>query len=222
MKRTLLLATIAFVFTLTNCEKAYEPGTGTPVDNTDNGDNGNNGNNGGNNGGDNGTHMTCDYFPYEVGKFVVYKDSLGNLDTINFTVVETIESQEWVKGIESVSGESTHFRCNGTYGMIRDLQTDLGITTSFRVVKINGAVNDTWYDEFEVQGFTFRVYHTITGKDITKTVEGTTYNDVMSLDVEVKIVLNGMESTQESYTEFYSKKFGKIDDGSSTLVAHNF
>lgn len=167
-------------------------------------------------------YTTCSFSPYQVGKYSVYQDTSGNNDTLVFNSLETIDNAAWIKGVWSNSGDINYLRCNGTYIFSRDYQADIDTYTIIRIAKINGAINDKWVDEINVLGSTLKVTHTITGINLTHTVPSSTFNDVMSIDVNLSIITDGQEFPQESYTVFYSEQLGLIDDESNMLASHNY
>ena len=78
---------------------------------------------------------------------------------------------------------------------------------SFQVLlKDNAAVSDTWEVKFTANGLESILVNTIKETGGTKEVEGKTYNDVMMIEAESKLLMNGNLMSLNYFTQYYFAK----------------
>ncbi len=79
--------------------------------------------------------------------------------------------------------------------------------TSFQVfLKENPEIGDDWDVKFTANGLESILRHTIKETGLTKEVEGKTYNDVMLIEAESMLMMNGTLITLSFFTQYYYAK----------------
>ncbi len=83
-------------------------------------------------------------------------------------------------------------------------QTNHWDGTNFQVLlKDSAAVGDSWEVKFMANGLECFLTNTVKETAITKEVKGTTYNDVMMIEGESKVLMNGNLIPLNHFTQFY-------------------
>jgi len=79
--------------------------------------------------------------------------------------------------------------------------------TSFQVLlKDNPATGDSWEVKFTANGLESILIHTVQETGIIKEVNGKTYSDVIKIDAESKLLMNGSIIPLNYFTQYYYAK----------------
>ncbi|MEO8171782.1 MAG: hypothetical protein ABI581_01815 [Sediminibacterium sp.] len=194
------------------------------------------GGSGGTGGGTGSTGTNGDYFPTTSGSNFVYQyvPKLGTIDTFSVNVaigLATVDTLSYAKFGTSLQ-DTFYFAKDATRGIYYALSTvDFDYTYVFDSVpsffitypflKENAAVNDTWssidYGTVKVgteRGVAKAVF-TVMAKNISYTVAGTTYSNVINMKREIFFKPEGSTAYNAlpllSGNSYYAKNFGLID-----------
>ncbi|CAL1521038.1 hypothetical protein [Chitinophaga sp. MM2321] len=164
----------------------------------------------------------CDYAPYTTGSSFSYIDINQTQDTLAYTL--TVSGDTTINNVVYKKvGDDSVFTCSnckdGIYTQIASILTfqgykadDLKIT----YLKDNVPAGTSWEDTVAVNngGVTSSgiLKQTITEKNITKTVNGKNYTDVIVVRMDASaIILNNPVSVGTISTSYYAKGVGLIE-----------
>jgi len=165
------------------------------------------------------------YMSYTAGSTWNY-ELVNNVTSTTSTFTLTSTSRDSTSSGKSYhvftnsSGANEYYNLTGNdYYNFRTLSAALGgssIETNY--LKDNAAVGATWAQSFPVVASGFALNITLTGtiteKGISKTVKGTTYNDVIHVTTVMTISVGGVPLPAAALVtdiqSFYSPKFGMI------------
>ena len=138
------------------------------------------------------------YYPLAIGNTWTYKMKDGKTFTNRVTSADgTTFSMS-----NSLTPAATHVKKEG----------DNYLTDSFEagkwlvMLKDNLKKGDTWQVEFTANGFNSILTYTVKDTDISKEVEGKTYNDVPFLESDSKLNMNGNIISMNFLTQYYYAK----------------
>ena len=187
MKTKLLVALSTFVLVFSACQK-------DPDDTTDNP----------------GTE-TEDYQPTSAGSTWQYNSTNAGSYTETALAGDTTISGQKYFIIESTDNDRRYINKNGgiytQYGYVEEIDETLNL-----VYLKDAAVGTTWEQSVDYNGVPVVFNFTIVSRDGDKVVNGTTYNNVVAVDLEVvaNSPLVGGEVTIATGRQFYAKGIGSI------------
>ena len=89
------------------------------------------------------------------------------------------------------------------------------------LLKDNAATGDSWEVKFTANGLESILVHTVKESGITKEVNGKTYPDVLLIEAESKLLMNGNIMPLNYFTQYYyAKSIGLIMTTSSMGDVH--
>jgi hypothetical protein len=165
---------------------------------------------------------TCDYSPYTTGSSFSYRNVNRSKDTVNYTL--TVSGDTTINGnvYKKVTNDSV-FTCSnckdGIYTQVASIPTFQGYKADdlqLTYLKDNVPVGTTWSDTISVSngGVTSSgiLQFTVTQKDITKTVNGQDYAQVIAVKMDAfALVLNNPVAVGTISTSYYGKGVGLIE-----------
>jgi hypothetical protein len=213
MKKFIALFVLAASFT--SCQKEFS------IDNPAN--NGGGGNNPGNGGNSQSDCKACGYLPMCDGSIYKYEneDFFGtttiSIDTFSINADTSFSGVPFKRLVTKPALDTTYFNCNNAVTTLKDLNTvtaggsNLGIVTLIPL-KANEPVGATWQNTV-VNGAGQNVIYNlrIHAKGLSKTVLGTTYNDVIHVKQAVQVSAGGQTITSNNDDYFYAKNIGLIE-----------
>lgn len=163
----------------------------------------------------------CNYHPYVVGTQITQRLN-DEVVTTTYTKEEEFDGITWLYSESDKSKGYT--RCGSEYFWIYDraFTASSNGELKMRGIKLNGVVDDTWTDSFTLNGFPSHYTRTIVEIDGTRTVEGTEYTDVATVDIILYVDYGFGDGPvpATAYTEYYSKAFGFIESSlGATLIS---
>ncbi|MGB0166934.1 MAG: hypothetical protein ACPF8V_08785 [Luteibaculum sp.] len=172
------------------------------------------------------TAGACEFFPIATGNLWIYEDGEGAIDTVRIGSSDTINGNTWFEVIDN--DETGMIYCGPDFLYSWDESADpfsgeANIAGSQRVVQKNPSVGQTWTDEFELNGnVTAVAKFTVKGVNITMDVKGTTYTDVIEIELESYARFNGQTGPSAFSTRWLSQGIGLIkysfQDSTSNVV----
>lgn len=139
------------------------------------------------------------YYPLATGNKWTYKMLDGNTYT-NSVIAE-----------EGPLGFAMHNSMTNTTARMRK-ENGLYLTDSYQPglynvsLKENANVNDTWEVKFAANNFDNLLIMTVREIGVTKEIEGKTYHDVMMIEAESKLKMNGNLMSLNFFTQYYYAK----------------
>ncbi|PSL49241.1 hypothetical protein CLV51_101571 [Chitinophaga niastensis] len=165
---------------------------------------------------------TCDYAPYTTGSSFSYMNVNRSKDTVKYTL--TVSGDTTINGnvYKKVTNDSV-FTCSnckdGIYTQVASILTFQGYRADdlqLTYLKDNVPAGTTWSDTISVTngGITSSgiLEFTVTQKDITKTVNGKDYTQVIAVRMDAfALLLNNPVSVGTISTSYYGKGVGLIE-----------
>ena len=150
-------------------------------------------------------------------------DNTGTDPVQNYTLTSTnrdttADGQSYHVYENSIEVNEYHRKSGNDYYAFQPMPLELNSTNIANLyLKAGATVNSSWSltAPVDFSGFSFsvKITHTLVGKGLTKTVNGTTYNNVM--DVKTDIGLQGLPPGTVTLTtdihEFYAPGYGLIE-----------
>lgn len=164
-----------------------------------------------------------EYYPLGVGFEWKYKSKDGSFYTNKIVGLNNYKENEFIM-VNSIM-QKNQIICK---------KQDLYLTDSFEggtknvLLKENAAINDSWEIHFKANNFDNILLMTVKEISLTKTINDKTFDNVMMMEAESKIVINGNITPLNFFTQYYySKGIGLILTTSSmgdeqSLVEYNF
>lgn len=156
-----------------------------------------------------------DYYPYKTGNSYSFVDSVG-------TAATAVGSTVNISGDSTIDGK-TFKRSAPASGAAKFVNTDGGVTTlvSFNgadkitttVLKANEPVGATWTDNFTNGGIPTNYEWKMIAKGLTRTVLGTTYNNVIQVHLNGTAEIPGQGKVVFADSDyFYAPNVGLIEN----------
>ena len=141
---------------------------------------------------------SSDYYPLAVGNTWTYKMKDGK----TFTNTVTNEKNGSFHMTNTFNSKETQTKRNGD-----EYLTDAYEAGTWQVVmKENPKKGDTWNVAFKANGIDTTLIHTVKEVGISKDVEGKTYSDVVVIEAESKMSMNGNPIPMQFFTQYYYAK----------------
>jgi hypothetical protein len=141
---------------------------------------------------------SSDYYPLAVGNTWTYKMKDGKTFT---NTVTGVDGATFAMS-NSMTPAATHVKKNGS-----DYLTDSFEAGKWLVMLKDGLKKgDTWQVEFTANGFNSILIYTVKEVGISKEVEGRTYSDVVFIEAESKLNMNGNIIPMNFLTQYYYAK----------------
>lgn len=174
-----------------------------------------------------GASAELDYQPTTQGSTWSYGGSSPY--TVNATGKTKEVSGKIFYEMETKEGDATRLsyvhKANGVYTVEGMEEAFAGVALVF--LKDNAPVGDTWTETVAMDGIETKMTFSIEAKDITKTVEGKTYQNVIHVRMNTAVVWMGMEIDMGVPMDyFWAKGVGLIltnagDHGNYPLKSHS-
>lgn len=138
------------------------------------------------------------YYPLEVGCGWVYLCKDGSSYTNMITAVDPSKPNEFTM-VNSLTNKGCIFR----------KEENNYVTDSFEegtnniLLKDNAPLGDTWEIKFKANGLDSILVMTIKGVGMIKEVKGKTFENVMMIEAESKILMNGNLMPLNYFTQYY-------------------
>jgi hypothetical protein len=180
-----------------------------------------------NGGGSNGGSTTANYQPVTKGSSWTYKNTSGGVTDTTYTVmdgnVSVIDGRNFYEGQETYSDESgtqTGYLANEGHVYI-DRSTTNSITVNLYYLNDTTAVGHGWVSPINesgyVNGSAGQFVGTIINRNVTKTVEGKTYSQVIHSEVLLQYDFGSGFTTYLTYEVYVANNVGIIEIDSSGL-----
>lgn len=134
-----------------------------------------------------------DYMPTTQGSTWTYGGSTPYTNTVTGKT-KTINGKTFYE-VETVEGSETRYsyvhKEDGVYTADGMEEAFAGVALVF--LKDKAPVGESWTETVSMDGFTTKMTFSIEAKDITKTVEGKTYQNVIHVRMNTAVVLMGIE-----------------------------
>lgn len=138
------------------------------------------------------------YYPLEVGYGWVYLCKDGSSYTNMITAVNPSNPNEFTM-VNSLLNKNTLFRKEGN-----NYVTDaFEVGTINTMLKDNSVVGDTWEVKFKANGLDSILVMKVKELGLVKVVKGKTFENVMLIEAESKIVMNGNLMPLNFFTQYY-------------------
>lgn len=138
------------------------------------------------------------YYPLEVGCGWVYLTKDGSSYTNMITAVNPAKPNEFTM-VNSLLNKNTLFRKEGN-----DYVTDaFEPGTINTMLKDNSAVGDSWEIKFKANGIDSVLVMTVKELGMVKEVKGKTFENVMMIEAESKMLINGTLMPLNFFTQYY-------------------
>lgn len=165
---------------------------------------------------------TKGYSPNVTGTYWKYITSGSYADTTTQTVTgtTTINAKLYsvIAATSTLSGSGTGYVSNVNH-IYTERQTAQGAIVEITYLKDDAAVGNTWTapasDLGTINGIPARIYGTMTAKNLTKTVSGITYVNVVHTAVQLQYNYGGGYTTFGTYDYYITKGVGIIEIDSS-------
>ncbi len=138
------------------------------------------------------------YYPLEVGCGWVYLSKDGSTYTNMITAVNPANPNEFTI-VNSLMNKNQIFRKEGN-NYLTDSFEEGTINT---LLKDNASLGDTWEIKFKANGLDSILVMTIKELGLVKEVKGKTFENVMMIEAESKIVMNGNLMPLNYFTQYY-------------------
>lgn len=138
------------------------------------------------------------YYPLEVGCGWVYLSKDGSTYTNMITAVNPSNPNEFTM-VNSILKKDTLFRKEGN-NYVTDSFEPGTINT---LLKDNAAVGDTWEVKFKANGLDSILVMTVKEVGSVKEVKGKTFENVMMIEAESKLLMNGTLMALNFFTQYY-------------------
>jgi hypothetical protein len=154
------------------------------------------------------------YQPLSLNNFWKYKQNDGSTYTNSITAI----NGSIIEMLNSVVNKKSNVKVDGD-----NLLTDSYEEGNFQVyLKNNVKAGDTWEIKFKANGLDSILVVTVKEINATKTVEGKEYKDVVILEGESKLLMNGNIMPLNFFTQWhYAKGIGLILTTSSAGDSHS-
>jgi hypothetical protein len=141
---------------------------------------------------------SSDYYPLVVGNSWTYKMKDGRTFT---NTVTGVDGAAFAMS-NSLMNTSSKIKKEGN-----DYLTDAFQAGSWQVtLKENLKKGDTWNVAFKANGIDTTLIHTVKEVGISKDVEGRNYSDVIVIEAESKMSMNGSPIPMQFFTQYYYAK----------------
>lgn len=138
------------------------------------------------------------YYPLEVGYGWVYLCKDGSTYTNTITAVNPANQNEFTM-VNSLLNKNTFFRKEGN-----NYVTDAFEPGTINIMlKDNAAVGDTWEIKFKANGLDSILVMRVKELGLVKEVKGKIFENVMLIEAESKIVMNGNVMPLNFFTQYY-------------------
>jgi hypothetical protein len=138
------------------------------------------------------------YYPLEVGCGWVYLCKDGSSYTNMITAVNPNNSSEFTM-VNSLMNKNQVFRKEGDNYLTDSFQDG----TMNTLLKDNAKVGDTWEIKFKANGIDSIIVMTVKSVGLVKDVKGKTFENVMMLEGESKMQMNGNLIPLNYFTHYY-------------------
>lgn len=138
------------------------------------------------------------YYPLEVGCGWVYSSKDGSTYTNMITAVNPAKPNEFTI-VNSLMNKNQIFRKEGN-DYLTDSFEDGTINT---LLKDNASVGDTWEIKFKANGMDSILVMTVKEVGSVKEVKGKTFENVMMIEAESKLLMNGNLIPLNYFTQYY-------------------
>lgn len=138
------------------------------------------------------------YYPLEVGCGWVYLCKDGSTYTNMITGVNPGNPNEFTM-VNSRMNKNQIFRKEGS-NYVTDAFEDGTINT---LLKDNSAVGDSWEIKFKANGLDSIIIMTVKELGLVKEVKGKTFENVMMIEAESKMIMNGNLIPLNFFTQYY-------------------
>lgn len=164
------------------------------------------------------------YYPTTKGSEWTYRATTsGSSTTMTSTQImsgatATYNNQTYYESIATIANNPTTaksfvYAANNTY-RIRSTTLAYGVSVELEFLRANAAIGDTWTtpanDAGKVNGIDARVKSTMKEKNISKVVNGKTFNNVIHSTVELQYNMSGGFETAATYEIYAAKGIGVI------------
>lgn len=138
------------------------------------------------------------YYPLEVGCGWVYINKDGSTYTNMITAVNPSNPNEFTM-VNSILQKNTLFRKEGNNYITDAFEPG----TNNIMLKDNATVGDTWEIKFKANSIDSILVMTVKNIGLVKEVKGKTFENVMMIEAESKMLLNGTLMPLNFFTQYY-------------------
>jgi hypothetical protein len=165
-----------------------------------------------------------DYFPNSIASYWTYANSYLS-DTVRYTVSKYIgvytngNSYSIFTPSDSTNYSNDYYRKDGSgnYYQLAALDDSVTSYTDYTFLKDYAAVGSTWDSPEAATTFlgkstTIKYTMTIAARNISYTVNGVPYANVIQVRTDIKYKVNGTYQTVDTFNDYYAKGIGWIDE----------
>jgi len=172
----------------------------------------------------------ADYFPNTINSNWTYNNNYLNNDTVNYSVSNYVGvvSGGYTYNIfvpsDTINYGLSYYRKDGSgnYYQYAYLDDSASAPIDFIFLKDNVAQGSTWSTPvvttiFNGASTNLKYNYTIVGKNISHSVNGTSYNNVIEVQTDVMYYINGSYQKADTFFDYYALGIGWIDEEDSTV-----
>lgn len=137
------------------------------------------------------------YYPIAAGNMWNYKKKDGN--TYMNMIVSVNGNDFLMTNTDSSGVNESNNKIDGDW-LLSDVYEEGRMQQN---LKLNGEVGDTWEVNFKANNFDNVLAYKIKEKGISKSVEGNVYEDVLVVEAESKMIVNGNLMSLNFFTTYY-------------------